>query len=213
MSASAPRRGVLVDWGGVLTTSPYASFEEFAAAEGLAPGSMRPALARGGALHDLFVALEKGTVADDVFERDCAAALGLQPDRVEGLRERLFAGMRRDHAVRRAIWALRRLGVRTGLLSNSVGTGGYDQETMDELFDVAVISRDVGMRKPDPAIYAFAVERMELEPHELVFVDDLKANLVPAHALGIATVLHRDATTTTAELERLLGHRLPGSPG
>jgi epoxide hydrolase-like predicted phosphatase len=169
------RRGLLVDWGGVLTTSPFESFATFAAAEGLPEYAMR----------------------------GCAVGLGLAPDRAGGLRERLFATMRSDHAMHGAVRALRRLGVRTGLLSNSAGSGGYDERAIHELFDVAVISRDVGVRKPDAAIYAIALDRIGLPPAEVVFVDDLRANLRPAEQLGIATVLHRDAATTTAELERL----------
>jgi putative hydrolase of the HAD superfamily len=50
---------------------------------------------------------------------------------------------------------------------------------------------------------------MGLAPAELVFVDDLPGNLKPARALGMATVVHRDAASTVAELERLLGVRVP----
>jgi hypothetical protein len=49
------RRGLLVEWGGVLTTSPFESFATFVAAEGLPEYAMRAAFARGGPLQDLFV--------------------------------------------------------------------------------------------------------------------------------------------------------------
>ena len=47
--------------------------------------------------------------------------------------------------------------------------------------------------------------RLGLEPERIVFVDDLPGNLKPAAAIGMATVLHRDAATTLEELERHLG--------
>ena len=68
-----------------------------------------------------------------------------------------------------------------------------------------MISSEVGLRKPDPAIYALAAERVGVEPAACVYVDDLPGNLKPARALGMATVLHRgDARSTLAEVDALL---------
>ena len=68
-----------------------------------------------------------------------------------------------------------------------------------------MISSEVGLRKPDPAIYELAAERIGLPPAACVYVDDLPGNLKPARALGMATVLHRgDAAATLAELAALL---------
>ena len=102
--------------------------------------------------------------------------------------------------------AMRRRGVRMGLLSNSVGDEAvYDSELLEDLFDGVVISSEVGLRKPDPAIYALAAERTGLPPADCVYVDDIGGNLKPARALGMATVLHRgDAAQTLAEVRALL---------
>ncbi len=68
-----------------------------------------------------------------------------------------------------------------------------------------MISSEVGLRKPDPAIYALAAARIGLEPRACVFVDDLPGNLKPARAIGMATVAHRgDAAATLAEVRALL---------
>ena len=81
----------------------------------------------------------------------------------------------------------------------------YDRELLEELFDAWVISSDVGLRKPDPAVYELAADRLGLPPAACVFVDDLPGNLKPARALGMATVLHRgDAEATLAEVRALL---------
>ena len=60
-----------------------------------------------------------------------------------------------------AVAAARRAGIRTGLVSNSWGEEGYDRARFDELFDVLVISGELGIRKPAPEIYALAAERLE----------------------------------------------------
>jgi len=202
-------RGLMLDWGGVLTTSPFESFAQFARSEGLPDDAVRIAARRGGALHEPFVSLERGEISDTEFSRAAAAGLGLPAQRADGLLRRLFAGLRRNDQLCSAARALRQQGVRTALLSNSSGQGGYDDAMIAELFDVVVISRDVGLRKPDPAIYELAVRRLQIAAHRLVFVDDLKANLRPAAHLGIVTVLHRETATTIARLQHLFGAPAP----
>jgi epoxide hydrolase-like predicted phosphatase len=102
--------------------------------------------------------------------------------------------------------AARRAGVRTALLSNSWGDERYDREVLAELFDAWVISAEVGMRKPEPAIYELAAERIGLPPEACVFVDDLPGNLKPARVIGMATIVHRgDADATLREVGDLLG--------
>ena len=61
------------------------------------------------------------------------------------------------------------------------------------------------MRKPDPRIYELGAERIGLAPADCVFVDDLKGNLKPARAMGMATVHHVSAEATIPQLEDLLG--------
>jgi epoxide hydrolase-like predicted phosphatase len=131
----------------------------------------------------------------------------------EGLIGRLFGGLGPDAGMQDAVAALRRGGVRTGLLSNSWGAAGYDRSRFDELFDVLVISGEEGVRKPEPAIYALAAERMGLPPEALVFVDDIPGNLKPARAIGMATVHHVDAAQTIDALEELLGVSARPAPG
>ena len=57
-----------------------------------------------------------------------------------------------------------------------------------QLFDGVVISGEVGIRKPDPRIYAMGAEAIDLRPDQCVFVDDLPGNLKPARELGMATI-------------------------
>jgi epoxide hydrolase-like predicted phosphatase len=197
------RLGLIVDYGGVLTSSPFASFETFGAAEGLAPDAVRQRFARDDEARDLLAALETGRLPAADFERAFAASLGVAP---EGLLRRMFGAMRADAEMIDGVRALRRNGTRIGLLSNSVGDESvYDRALLEAVFDAWVISSEVGLRKPDPAIYELAAERIGLAPDACVFVDDLPGNLKPARALGMAAVLHRgDAAATLAEVRALL---------
>jgi putative hydrolase of the HAD superfamily len=196
------RRGLIVDWGGVLTTDVFASFRAFCTAEGLAPDTVRELFREDPRARELLAGLETGTLERDAFEREFAVLLGVAP---EGIVERLFGAIGPDEAMLGAVRAVRAAGLRTGLLSNSWRAEDYDRALLEELFDVWVISGEVGMRKPDPAIYALAAERLGLPAEAIVYVDDLPGNLKPARALGMATVVHRDAAETLPQLEALLG--------
>lgn len=202
----APRRGLLVDFGGVLTTSVFDSFQAFCRNEGLAPDAVRERFRGDPEAQQLLFALEEGRLSEEEFEPRFAAVLGVAEP--TGLIDRLFGGMAADEDMLAAVAAAKRAGVRTGLLSNSWGKGRYDRERFPELFDGTVISGEVGVRKPFPEIYAMAADAIGLPPAECVFVDDLPPNLKPAAELGMATVHHVSAAQTIPQLEELLGVRL-----
>lgn len=204
----AERKGLLVDFGGVLTTNIFDSFSAFCEAEGLEAEAVRSAFRNPGEGRDLLFDLELGRLSDADFEQRFCAHLGLGPERASGLIERLFGGMKADRDMEMAVVMAKRQGIRTGLISNSWGTGRYEHERFPEMFDAWVISGEVGLRKPDPAIYEMGAERVGLAPSDLIFVDDLGGNLKPAAELGFATVLHRTAAETIPQLEKLLGVKL-----
>jgi epoxide hydrolase-like predicted phosphatase len=195
-------RGLLVDWGGVMTTNLFESFRAFCEQQGLAPDAIASRFATDRESRRLLVEFECGRVSEEEFEPQFAAMLGVQS---EGLIDRLFAGSAPDPEMLRAVERARGAGVRTGLISNSWGTRRYDRELLAQLFDGIVLSGEVGMRKPTAEIYSMGAERIGLPPSECVFVDDLPFNLPPAAELGMATVHHTSASETIAELERLLG--------
>jgi epoxide hydrolase-like predicted phosphatase len=199
------RRGLLVDYGGVLTTNLFDSFRSFCELEGLEPETVGRRFREDRVCRELLIGLETGELPEHEFEPQFAAALGVSaPDLID----RLFAGSAPDQQMLDAVLAARSGGIRTGLVSNSWGTRRYDRTQLGELFDGVVISGDVGMRKPAPEIYRLGAERIGLEPQQCVFVDDLPFNLAPAEELGMATVHHVSAEQTVAELEQLLGVKL-----
>lgn len=198
-------RGLLVDYGGVLTSNLFDSFRSFCELEGLAPEEIGRRFRSDPSCRELLVALETGQLEEAEFEQRFGTILGVEGT---GLIDRLFAGSGPEPAMLDAVLHARRAGVRTGLISNSWGTRRYDRERLAELFDGVVISGEVGIRKPAPEIYALGAERVGVAPADCVFVDDLAFNLAPAAELGMATVHHVSADQTITELERLLEVRL-----
>jgi putative hydrolase of the HAD superfamily len=201
-SENGSRRGLLVDYGGVLTTSLFDSFRAFCELEGLDPEEIGLRFRNDPQCREWLIGLETGTLPEEEFEPLFAGVLGV---RAEGLIDRLFAGSGPDVAMLDAVRAARAAGVKTGLISNSWGTRRYDRALLAELFDGIVLSGEEGMRKPAPEMYTLGAERIGLAPQVCVYVDDLPFNLTPAEELGMAPVHHVNAAQTIAELERLLG--------
>ena len=205
------RDALLVDYGGVLTTSVTRSFRAFCTSLGLPPNLAKEAFveaysgpAGNGPVHRM----ETGEITVEEFGVGLAQVLSERSGiavPAEGLVARLFALMELDETMFTAVAAAKRAGIRTALLSNSWGSEGYPRERFGELFDVVVISGEVGIRKPDPAIFALTAQRLGVSPQQCVFVDDLDKNIAVAQAAGMAGVLHRNAETTIPQIEALLG--------
>ena len=200
------RTGLLLDFGGVLTTDLFASFSAFCVAEGLDPASVRDIFRTDEDARRLLIDLETGKIDEEEFEPAFGAMLGVQE--AGGLVARLMAGAKPDHRMMNAVRAARDAGVRTGLISNSWGVKRYDRNLLASLFDGVVISGEVGIRKPSRRIYLMGAEAIGLEPERCVFVDDLEFNLTPALELGMAIVHHKDVEDTVPQLEKLLGIRM-----
>ena len=211
---------LLVDYGGVLTTSLADAMGEWCRADGVDPSAFGAAMrrflgedaAREAVLNPVH-ALERGEMQVPDFEARLAGLLRTNDGRplaAEGLLQRMFAGFRAEPAMVSVVRRARAQGVRTGLLSNSWGMD-YPREGWAELFDVVVISGEVGMRKPDPDIYLHTAGLLGVEPARCVFVDDLPPNVRGAVAVGMVGVHHREVGTTVDELEVLLGVTLRGT--
>ncbi len=81
-----------------------------------------------------------------------------------------------------------------GLLTNNFLTaeasehpGGAIDRVLS-LFHEVIESSKIGVRKPEVRFFEIACERLGIEPHEAVFLDDLGINLKPARAMGMTTI-------------------------
>lgn len=200
---------LLVDFGGVLTTSLRDSFTRFVETEGVDGDHMYSVLFHDYGEGTLVHGIETGRVTMEEFERELAARLRTttgSPLAAAGLVKRMFSGARAATRMIGAVATARRRGLKTGLLSNSWGNrDSYEFEHFDTLFDAVVISGEVGLRKPDPEIYALAARDLGVPPEQCVFVDDIALNVRGAVEAGMVGVHHVVTDTTLAELEALLG--------
>jgi putative hydrolase of the HAD superfamily len=211
-------RGVITDWGGVMTSpirntvqawldSEQIDSDTYAAIMRLWVVTAYDPAADGNPVH----ALERGEIASDEFERLLAARL-LRRDGgqvlSEGLLTRMFAASAPCEPMYAAITSLRAAGVPTCLLSNSWGSDGYPREVFGSMYHAVVISGEVGMRKPEERIFLHAAGLIGLAPGECVFIDDMEANVRAAEAMGMHGVLHTQPEATVQALGKLFGMSL-----
>lgn len=207
MTAAAPTGAittVLFDFAGVLTTSPWGAMTE-----------------AGGGNIELLI----GTYEDDSdhpWHRVERGELGIAEWAVEVTQMGAEAGVEIDftplqsllgemtvHAqVIDCIRELRAQGYRLGLITNNVREGSATWRAMiplDELFEIVIDSSEVGMRKPNPAIFHHALEALGgVDPSEAVFLDDSPGNVAGAKLAGLHAIHVEDPDTALAELAALL---------
>jgi epoxide hydrolase-like predicted phosphatase len=180
-------RAIFFDFGGVILKS-FDGVDHPAIEErfGLEPKSLRLMVYRdsrymefqvGKCTYDEWVASIRTTmdaqipdIASDVLKAYFEAEHSLNPDMV-GLLRRLHGNYT------------------LGIISNNVpGMEDRMREQIPdliELFDVRIGSGDVGLAKPDPAIFHYAMEAAGVEPHESVFTDDYHKHADAARSLGM----------------------------
>jgi putative hydrolase of the HAD superfamily len=209
-ATSTTIEAVLFDFSGVITTSPW------------------PALAAsGGGDLELIVGpydqdtdhpwhrLERGEIT--IVEwlaavEEAAAEAGRQLDLapLQTLLETMAVHTNVvDHIAR-----LRADGYRTALVTNNVREGSATWRAMiavDDLFDAVVDSSDVGMRKPDPAIFLHTLALLGgIPPERAVFLDDVEGNVAGARRAGLHAILVPEPPDPALdELDTLLGRSAP----
>ena len=210
-------RGLIVDFYGVLTDGIDTAMRAWSELDEIDYGHFQDAMSEwfgdfGGfeARFNPVHALERGELEVPDFEKQLARRLSRRdgsPLPAEGLVERMFSRFAHAADMTGLVHRAKVSGIRTALLSNSWGDQ-YLRDGWEDMFDVVVISGEVGMRKPEAAIFEYTLSELGLPPSACVFVDDHQANITAAAAVGLVGVWHQGYRQTAAELEVLFGRPL-----
>jgi putative hydrolase of the HAD superfamily len=200
-------RAVVFDIGGVLEhTPPTGHTQRWEQALGLEPGEL------DRRMDDVWRAGRLGTVSEAEVVAAVGSRLRLTRVQVEDFmagRWEEYLGTANTDLI--AWFAALRPQFRTGILSNSfVGARAREEQRygFGALADVVVYSHEVGIAKPDPAVYLLVCERLEVPPEEAVFLDDKAVAVEAARAVGLTGVLFRDNAQAIADLEAVLGRTI-----
>ena len=197
-------KAVLFDFAGVLTSSPWGAL---AAAGG---GNLE--LIIGTYEEDTdhpWHQVERGemTIVDWMTAvQELGEAQGVEVD-FSPLRA-LLGDMTVHDPIVDHVRALREQGYKLALVTNNVREGAAAWRSLvpvDELFDVVIDSSEVGMRKPNPAIFHHALEALGgIPPQEAVFLDDTPGNVAGAKRAGLHAILVETPDQAIEDLTALL---------
>ncbi len=210
---------VIFDYGGVLSTTPFAGIIEFERQMGYPEKSLQQLLFGKGASpqgpteaipdHDWHL-LETGRLSLDEFHHRLVArseeVLGKPLDLgvyAEFLRT---LGVGVHWMVVHRVRELREAGYKLAILTNNIKEWAkYWKESIPiDLFELVVDSCEVGLRKPDPEIFRLTCERLGVAPANAVFLDDTRGHVESARSVGLHGILVRDPWKALAELDAIL---------
>jgi putative hydrolase of the HAD superfamily len=194
-----PYRGLLLDFGGVLTTQMRLNSKAFERSEGLEPGAYVAALEEHPDGIAVYAALEVGHATQEDWNRVIGGILGIDST---DLMRRALANLRPEPVIVAAAQRARAAGIQVALLSNSFGLAPYnpyaDRGLWTDFFDAVIVSELEGVRKPSVDIYERALAALNLPGAQCVHIDDVASNLEPAELLGMRTLHHTTDPIATA---------------
>lgn len=207
---------IWTDFGGVLTPPVDDALRRVADAAKVPANDLLAAIrlvaAQDGT--ELLEQLERGRLSQRDWGHRVAAALA--PRWVPAVDlgrfgDYWYAGRPFNTALYDTLVAARTSGLRLGMLTNSVREWEVHRARLipdRTVFDRIVNSHEVGVRKPEPAIYRLAEESLAVSPGECLLIDDLAANCAAAVARGWRAVHHVDTDTTVNTLRDLVSDML-----
>jgi putative hydrolase of the HAD superfamily len=195
-------RAVIFDLGQVLVT--YEHQKTLAAVAALS----RVSVAEVQTLyHEVAAAVGIGTLDAMGLHRFYVERAGVHED-AEQFFTAFGAGLARmDAALAYALELQARPGVAVGIISNTNEAHVYWlDEYLPELqqFDLVIMSNEVGIAKPDQEIYRLALELLDVDARQAIFIDDIAENVYGAQALGLHGIVHSDWAITRPALENWL---------
>ena len=196
-SRATPVRAVLYDFGGVFVPSPFEASAALAERLGVTTEELDERLF--GPYHldtdHPWHRLERGEITFDAARREILAMGPLgghdSLDPLTLLADFAAGGLVVRDFMIDTVHRVRAEGVATAIVTNNLAEFGAHWRALldvDGLFDVVIDSSEVGVRKPDPAIFRLTCERLGVATAEAVFIDDHEGNLAGAALAGLRTV-------------------------
>ncbi len=146
-----------------------------------------------------------GQISEEDHWRNVLQALNLPESELPRVRREFFGGDQVDRDLVALIRSLRPR-YKTGLISNAWdGLRAYiERERFDDAFDHMVISAEVGIAKPAPEIYHYALDKLDVVAEESVFLDDFSDNIKAARDVGMKTIHFMDPEKGIRQLKNLI---------
>lgn len=194
---------LIFDMGGVLIrTMSHASRHEWENRLGLAQGESEQIVFNS----EMGQAAQRGEIGDAELWQWVGERLALDEAELNAFRDGFWAGDKINEPLVAHIRALREAGWRTAVLSNFTDILNHlltETYPIADAFEMIIGSAYEKVMKPDPRIYHIALQKLGIEAHEAVFVDDFAHNIDGAKAVGLHGIHFTPNTDVPAELSKL----------
>ena len=146
-----------------------------------------------------------GIITEKQHWQNIARLLNQPDSEIDRLHSEFFAGDRIDLKLVVFMRSLRPA-YKVGLISNAWSglRSWIEEQNFADAFDEMVISAEVGHAKPDPRIYQSALQNLQVQPEESVFLDDLPANIEAARKIGMQAIHFKQPAQAISDLRVLL---------
>jgi HAD superfamily hydrolase (TIGR01509 family) len=196
-------RNVIFDIGGViLEWNPEAILKSYSDSAELR-ATLREALFE----HPDWLQLDRGTLTENEALARLETRTRLPSAELCGLLDAVRASLKPKMDTLALLERLGRRQVPLYCLSNmSAATFAYlrERHAFWDWFRGIVISGEVKLMKPEPEIFEYLLSRYGVSASETIFIDDHPPNIRGAKAIGLSTILFKDARQCETELDRLL---------
>jgi putative hydrolase of the HAD superfamily len=196
-------RNIVFDIGNVLVPWDPAGIETKAFGQERVEAADFVAPLRG---HATWLAVNRGELTLDEAARSYTTEDGFTPEEIDRLYEELFASFPLIAESEALLREVRAAGYRTFAITDNVHeivAHLKDVHDFWPLFEVAAVSAELGVLKPDPAIYHWLLDTARIEPGESVFLDDLARNVEAARGIGMEAFVFTDAAQARRDMRSL----------
>ena len=99
---------------------------------------------------------------------------------------------------------LKKQGYKIAILSDQwyLSKKAFFSKQLEKNFKPAIISCDIGVRKPNPKIYLILLKKLKLPAKKVLFIDNQQWNLKPAKKIGFQTILFKNNKQLFKQLEK-----------
>ena len=198
-------RAVFFDLGGVIVRTEYqAPRQQLAEKFGMDYEDIDKIVFTGGN-HSSHARATLGEITEEEHWRNVMRVLKRPANEYERIRDEFFAGDVIDLNILSFLRSIKPK-YKVGLISNAwSGLRAYIQrEKFADAFDHMIISAEVGVAKPDPKIFQFALDQLQVKASEAIFVDDVRENIEACEKLGMKSIQFKDSESALQQLKALL---------
>ena len=202
-------KAIIWDFGGVITSSPFETFNKFELSNNL-PKDIIRTINSENPDDNAWAKFERNDIDLDEFDNLFSIEADKKGFKISGKQViKLLSGEIRKQMV--DFLSFLKKDYKLGCITNNIQNSKNEKVNhlneagqVMKIFDHIIESSKVGLRKPDPKIYYMSCDALGVKPEECIYLDDLGINLKPAREIGMTTIKVIDPNEAINEVKKYL---------